>query len=249
MRKRSEAVPGQGTLDEPKAIPAKEGHRYPMETDFSEMSIALAKKGYATGVHVVGHWEPQVRHVVAMWLEGDLAESDIPEAVKAYKKRDGETITISTPETRKRTQVPHTVESRVDEMMDRTVAKVIEKHGPALAKADKHFKETTATAVARASAESKMEKPIFGELLPLQSPPETFTITSGEEKYFPVNGSYNSFAIPVMTHTFNFNPGEDKVARVRAESVVLDSLKSEMREVARVSYLRSLKGIKADAKE
>jgi len=57
-----------------------------MEDDPSAMSIALKKRGYDIGPSVVRDWATGPLHLVAMWLNGDLSEDDIPEAIRGLKK-------------------------------------------------------------------------------------------------------------------------------------------------------------------
>ena len=81
MRKRSEAGPTE-VAPAPRVL----GNRLPMEDDPSAMSIALKKRGYDIGPSAVRDWATGPLHLVAMWLNGDLSEDDIPEAIRGLKK-------------------------------------------------------------------------------------------------------------------------------------------------------------------
>ena len=222
MRKRSEAGP---TEEAP--APRVLGNRLPMEDDPSAMSIALKKRGYDIGPSVVRDWATGPLHLVAMWLNGDLSEDDIPEAIRGLKKLPS-----------------------AEEVVSSVVAgssAVLEKLAEEKRSTRPRTQRESLTQPGSAMVPGKLEE-TSGELL-LVTPPDTLTVTWGSEKIYPSQGSYSNFEVGMLSTTVHLAPGEDKEKRARSEYATLAKLAEDFREQKRVSFLRFVKGIKDDAKD
>ena len=177
MRKRSEAPAQQSLVSAAeKTIPLPLGEgtlpkggespRLPIETDLSAMCIELKKRGYGkVRLTSVIDLLPQVRHVVAMWLDGQIPEDDIPEAIKGLK---GEHEDSAPPAHQKPAE-----KSRASVDITAVFGEGLPPAAP---------KKAESTVVHRESVRGKGEEVIelvAGELL---SSPDTVTISLGPEK-------------------------------------------------------------------
>ena len=241
MRKRSEAPAQQSLVSAAeKTIPLPLGEgtlpkggespRLPIETDLSAMCIELKKRGYGkVRLTSVIDWLPQVRHVVAMWLDGQIPEDDIPEAIKGLK---GEHEDSAPPAHQKPAE-----KSRASVDITAVFGEGLPPAAP---------KKAESTVVHRESVRGKGEEVIelvAGELL---SSPDTVTISLGPEKYYPVAKSYNNFEVGMLSATVHLKPGQTRSAAAREAFAELMVLRAEFREAQRVDFLRSLKGMLTD---
>jgi hypothetical protein len=231
MRKRSEASVQQGLLSaEEKTVPlplgegtpkVSESPRLPIESDLSAMCIALKERGYGkVRLSHVADWLPQVRHIVAMWLGGQIPETDIPEAIKSLKgEHEDVQAHVKAPEP--------PPETKADDSPRHAAMRVASRG------LDSPVKAETIELVA-------------GELL---TPPDTITVTWGAEKFYPSAKGYNNFEVGMVSTTVHLKPGQDKLSVASAAYDELEKLGEEFRERKRVSFLRGLKGILSDPKD
>jgi hypothetical protein len=274
MRKRSEAPVQQSFTPAEKTVPLPLGEvpkgadslKLPIEGDLSAMCVALKGRGYGkVRLTTVTDWLPQVRHVVAMWLDGQLQESDLPESIKGLK---GEHVEGGSPAHAKPTvekdvspeelarykaageELAFSVEDDKGKDARRKESEKLKKY------TDPEFQKP-AEEKPRASVDiqtpGKSLPPvvdrypeILGELI---STPDTVTVTWGSEKFYPTSKSYNNFEVGMLSTTVHLKSGQDKSAAARAAYDELEKLGEEFRERKRVSFLRGLKGILGDAKE
>ena len=238
MRKRSESPPQQA---EEKQEPVKGGdsRRYPIEEDLSAMQIALKAMGYQTKLTDVTGWESHVRHFVAMVVNGDMREEDLPEAVLRFKGAPQEAPKVPTAR-----EVVESVQGGIDKIFENVKGAVAEASLKVIdgGKSDSARHDSTRRAAKGGSITAEL---VEGEML---LSPDTVTVSWGQEKFYPVAGSYNSFEVGILSTTVHLKPGEDRATAVRSAYADLAKLGEEFREQKRVSFLRALKGLREDPK-
>ena len=231
MRKRSEAAPGQQSMvpaQEAEKPKVSESPKLPIEGDLSAMYIELKKRGFVlVRLSDVSGWLPQVRHVVAMYLSGQLSEEDVPEAVKSFRgeHEDAQPYAAVVKEVAEAAKAQNKLRASVN----------IQDLGESLP-----FVENLA------SKKCETIELVAGELL---APPDTITVTWGAEKFYPSAKGYNNFEVGMVSTTLHLKPGQDKLGAAREAYGLLEKLGEEFRERKRVNFLRALKGVLEDPKE
>lgn len=185
----------------------------PIERDLSAMCIELQKRGYGlVRLTNVSDWAPQVRHIVAMWLVGQLSEGDVPEAIKVFKGEKKDESPRDDPpakrEDRKRgsdlVQTEEGPKTRMQEDADRDQAAYYAKQDPG--------------------------GPQFRV--------EYVEVTWGEERYAPV--SYQSFGVGPFSARIACKPGESPEAALERGYAMLESFARKARERKLAEYVEDI---------
>jgi hypothetical protein len=257
MRKRvdvqaEEAARESGGVDAP---PAQEAPRVgaspklPMEDQFSEMCIELQKRGYGlVRLMNVTEWLPQVRHIVAMWLAGQISEDQVPEAIKAFKgeKKDEHPHAAPPPADAKPRELR---EKKLDDYaaeinrQRKRVAVGQDAHPtepartPGLVRTPEGVKtrlqdEADRDQAAHYAREAKQDSsgPVFRI--------EHVDVAWGEEKYTPV--PYQTFSVGPFSARIALGPGESPEAAIGRGYAVLDAFAKRVREKKLDDYVAEI---------
>lgn len=211
--------------------------KLPMEDAHSEMCVALKARGYGlVRLTNVAEWDPQTRHVVAMWLTGQIDEEYVPEAVKRFR---GEHDPAAPPQYAK-PAAPAEPGPKTSLVEPEAPKREMRKRGSDLVQTAEGVKTRMQDEADRdqAAAHGTMRvEEMAGTLLSTAT--DAVTVTWGEEKYTPV--PYQTFGVGPFSATVAVAPGESDAAALERAYAVLDAFAKKVKEKKLADYVEEVR--------